>query len=89
VAEDGAEGIIPLSPSKRARGLDLWWRTGELLGVRPYENGGIAGDIPTASAVPVRAGTGGVTQYIQARVEKVEVHPAFHIEGTTSMRRTS
>lgn len=81
VAEDGAEGIIPLSPSKRARGLDLWWRTGELLGVRPYENGGIAGDIPTASAVPVRAGTGSVTQYIQARVEKVEVHPAFHIEG--------
>jgi len=81
VAEDGAEGIIPLSPSKRARGLDLWWRTGELLGVRPYENGGIAGDIPTAGAVPARAGTGGVTQYIQARVEKVEVHPAFHIEG--------
>lgn len=81
VAEDGAEGIIPLSPSKRARGLDLWWRTGELLGVRPYENGGIAGDIPTASAVPVSVGTGNVTQYIQARVEKVEVHPAFHIEG--------
>ncbi|ABZ82673.1 tape measure protein, putative [Heliomicrobium modesticaldum Ice1] len=81
VAEDGAEGIIPLSPSKRARGLDLWWRTGELLGVRPYGNGGIAGDIPTASAVPVSVGTGNVTQYIQARVEKVEVHPAFHIEG--------
>ncbi len=81
VAEDGAEGIIPLSPSKRARGLDLWWRTGELLGVRPFGNGGIAGDIPTASAVPVSVGTGNVTQYIQARVEKVEVHPAFHIEG--------
>ncbi len=81
VAEDGAEGIIPLSPSKRTRGLDLWWRTGELLGVRPYGNGGIAGDIPTASAVPVSVGTGNVTQYIQARVEKVEVHPAFHIEG--------
>lgn len=81
VAEDGAEGIIPLSPSKRGRAIDLWQRVGEILGARPYENGGIAGDIPTASAVPVRAGTGNVTQYIQARVEKVEVHPAFHIEG--------
>ncbi len=40
VAEDGAEGIIPLSPSKRSRGIDLWQRTGEILGVQPYEDGG-------------------------------------------------
>ncbi len=44
VAEDGAEGIVPLSPSKRSRGIDVWQRTGELLGVQPYADGGIAGD---------------------------------------------
>jgi gas vesicle protein len=49
VAEDGAEGIIPLSPSKRSRGLDLWQRTGELLGVQPYEDGGIVGDTSVAA----------------------------------------
>lgn len=55
VAEDGAEGIIPLSPSKRRRGIDLWQRTGELLGVRPYEEGGIVGD----TSVAVSAGGSG------------------------------
>lgn len=49
VAEDGAEGIIPLSPSKRSRGIDLWQRTGELLGVQPYEDGGIVGDTSVAA----------------------------------------
>lgn len=33
VAEDGAESIIPLSVSKRSRGLELWAETGQLLGV--------------------------------------------------------
>jgi len=56
VAEDGAEGIIPLSPSKRQRGLDLWQRTGELLGVRAYEDGGIVGEEP--DEIPVASATG-------------------------------
>ena len=43
VAEDGAEAIIPLSGNRRERGLDLWERTGEMLGVKPYADGGIAG----------------------------------------------
>ncbi len=53
VAEAGAESIIPLSPSKRTRGIDLWRETGELLGIRPYANGGItnhgSGDVIKAS----------------------------------------
>jgi len=61
VAEEGAEGIIPLSPSKRRRGIDLWQRTGELLGVRPYEEGGIVGDAPVAASTggSGRSGEGG------------------------------
>lgn len=64
VAEAGAESIIPLSPSKRTRGIDLWRETGELLGVRPYANGGIVGGIKVDdSDIPVAAGSsgGGVT----------------------------
>ncbi|MCI8843885.1 MAG: phage tail tape measure protein [Oscillospiraceae bacterium] len=51
VAEDGAEAIIPLSSSRRDRGIELWEQAGELLGVRPYAEGEIAGNaypIPSA-----------------------------------------
>jgi hypothetical protein len=79
VAEDGAEGIIPLSPSKRQRGLDLWQRTGELLGVRAYEDGGIVGDEP--DEIPVASATGRAGQNITIKVE-VKAEPKFTIEGS-------
>ena len=77
VAEDGAEGIIPLSPSKRGRGIDLWRRTGELLGVQPYEDGGIVGEpeaIPTAA--PGNKGGNNITIKVEVKAE-----PKFTIEG--------
>lgn len=77
VAEDGAEGIIPLSPSKRGRGIDLWQRTGELLGVQPYEDGGIVGDEP--ERIPKGVPTGGGNN-ITIKVE-VKAEPKFTIEG--------
>lgn len=79
VAEDGAEGIIPLSPSKRQRGLDLWQRTGELLGVRAYEDGGIVGEEP--NEIPVAPATGRTSQNITIKVE-VKAEPKFTIEGS-------
>lgn len=79
VAEDGAEGLIPLSPSKRSRGLDLWQRTGELLGVQPYEDGGILGDEP--EQLPKGVPTGGGGQNITIKVE-VKAEPKFTIEGS-------
>ena len=79
VAEDGAEGIIPLSPSKRQRGLDLWQRTGELLGVRAYEDGGIVGEEP--DEIPVAPATGKTGQNITVKVE-VKAEPKFVIEGS-------
>ncbi|ANX01321.1 hypothetical protein CSTERLE_06935 [Thermoclostridium stercorarium subsp. leptospartum DSM 9219] len=79
VAEDGAEGIIPLSPSKRQRGLDLWQRTGELLGVRAYEDGGIVGEEP--NEIPVAPATGRASQNITIKVE-VKAEPKFTIEGS-------
>lgn len=77
VAEDGAEGIIPLNPSKRSRGIDLWQRTGELLGVQPYEDGGIVGEEP--NRVPTGVPTGGGNN-ITIKVE-VKAEPKFTIEG--------
>ena len=78
VAENGAEGIIPLSPSKRQRGLDLWQRTGELLGVRAYEDGRIVGEEP--DEIPVAPATGKPGQNITIKVE-VKAEPKFTIEG--------
>ncbi|MFP3153138.1 phage tail tape measure protein [Lachnospiraceae bacterium ZAX-1] len=46
VAEDGAEAIIPLSGKRRSRGLSLWAQAGEMLGVKPYADGGIVGTQP-------------------------------------------
>ena len=34
IGEAGPESIIPLSPTKRSRAIDLWEETGEILGVR-------------------------------------------------------
>lgn len=79
VAEDGAEGIIPLSPSKRSRGIDLWQRTGELLGVQAYEDGGIVGEEP--GSVPMGAPTGRNGNNITIKVE-VKAEPKFTIEGS-------
>lgn len=55
VAEDGAEAIIPLSGKRRARGLSIWEKTGEMLGVKPYADGAITGN-----AEPAAAGNGGI-----------------------------
>lgn len=41
--EDGPEVIIPLGSKRRSRGLDLWAKAGEILGVPMHANGGITG----------------------------------------------
>jgi len=43
MGEAGAEAIIPLSGSRRSRGLELWQQTGRMLGAKVYANGGIIG----------------------------------------------
>jgi hypothetical protein len=50
VAEAGPESIIPLSARMRGRALSLWEKTGQMLGVRPYEFGGFAGSVPAMVA---------------------------------------
>lgn len=76
VAEAGAESIIPLSPSKRTRGIDLWRETGELLGIRQYADGGIISRIKADTEMPIAAGgsSGGVTIKVD-----VSANPEFTI----------
>lgn len=45
VAEEGPEAIIPLSPGRRARAIDLWIRTGRLLGIPLFAEGGFTGNV--------------------------------------------
>lgn len=49
VGEDGPEAIIPLGSKRRGRGLSLWEKAGELLGVKKYANGGVIGQTSSNS----------------------------------------
>ena len=53
VGEDGPEAIIPLGGKRRSRGLSLWEKAGELLGVRKYAEGGLIGN-PRYSPNPLQ-----------------------------------
>ena len=81
VAEDGAESIIPLSPSKRGRGIDLWQKTGQALGVRPYAEGGIVGDTDDTSVPLEKFGGGSDTPRFDIHIE---MSPQFIIEARES-----
>lgn len=80
VAEAGPEAIIPLSGSKRSRGVDLWRQAGAILGlgggpVLAYADGGIAGyDSEDNGGFPVMAAPGG----------RVNSGTSFKIEVTSS-----
>lgn len=50
-AEEGAEAVIPLNPSRRSRALEIWEQTGNALGVRQYADGGLTGSL-AASPLP-------------------------------------
>lgn len=55
IGEDGTEAIIPLSGSRRNRGLSLWQQAGKMLGVRMFANGGIVGNGSAGGAKAAKA----------------------------------
>ncbi|RIJ63602.1 hypothetical protein [Rummeliibacillus sp. POC4] len=63
VGEAGPEMIIPLSSGRRNRAMDLYQKTGQMLGVRPYANGGLVGGEPLVPAMdmPVSTPSGAVS----------------------------
>jgi hypothetical protein len=84
VAEDGAEAIIPLSAKRRERGLSLWEKAGEILGVRPYADGGIVGASSDSAAVSGdTAGAG----YVSVSVENISPTIEVHVDGNADERQ--
>ena len=84
VAEQGPEAIIPLSPSKNARALDLWMKAGQYLGVKPYADGDIVGDTTPLTSETVTTGGSGNNFDIH-----LEINPEFVIQGTEGMDEES
>ena len=78
VAEDGPESIIPLTPERRSRGIELWEQTGELLGVRSYADGGVSDDAGDGYPITITAGKTGAGVVIEV---SVKASPVFKIEA--------
>lgn len=58
VAEEGdPEMVIPLSKRRKKRGMELWQKAGQYLGVQGYARGGIS-DGSEVSALPAASGSG-------------------------------
>lgn len=53
IGEAGPEAIIPLSPSKRNRALDLWQQAGRWLGVKLHAAGAIVSRMQPVSYPPI------------------------------------
>ena len=94
VAEDGAEAIIPLSGNRRERGIDLWERTGQMLGVKAYAEGGVAGGnapelanapMPVVNgntAAPFSAGGNGGGTSVPVTIQSLTVE--INVDGGTA-----
>ncbi|WP_017752525.1 tape measure protein [Clostridium tyrobutyricum] len=63
IGEAGTEAVIPLSSSRRNRGLSLWQQAGKMLGVRMFANGGIVGN-GTSGGSKVASATANVSTSI-------------------------
>ena len=53
IGEDGPEAIIPLSPSRRSRALELWQQAGQWLGVKLHAAGAIVSRMQPVSYPPI------------------------------------
>lgn len=68
VAEAGPEAIIPLSPNKASRGIELWTKAGRALGVFPHADGGIFGTTGSDSAPVDTAVSGAVNMPVNINI---------------------
>jgi hypothetical protein len=80
--EAGSEAIIPLSAGKRNRGLSLWERAGEMLGIRPYADGGIIKS--TSATIPSSTGASGYVN-VPVTIENVTFDVDIDADNSTSI----
>ncbi|MHB0740854.1 phage tail tape measure protein [Peptostreptococcus anaerobius] len=79
VAEAGPEAVIPLSPGKRARGIELFKQAGQMLGITESSDGGANNGLaegiadknfkPDNSNTFVQGGNGGNTVNVNVNVD--------------------
>jgi hypothetical protein len=73
-AETHGESFIPHAPSKRARSLEIWKRTGQILGALPMANGGMTGGVAAAGApsleVRVYVGNREITDIVRTELHE-------------------
>lgn len=83
VGEAGPEMIIPLSSGRRNRAMELFERTGRMLGIRPYAKGGLVGGEPM---VPVPSdSTAPVPQTVASGNTAISMPLQFTINGTSNI----
>ena len=88
VAEEGSpEMIIPLSSQRRKRGLDLWEKAGQLMGVPGFARGGRTDGGADEGIRFLGAGSGsasgGQTVHVEVGGVKVELH--VNADGSTNV----
>ena len=88
VAEEGSpEMIIPLSSQRRRRGLDLWEKAGQLMGVPGFARGGRTDGGADEGIRFLGAGSGsasgGQTVHVEVGGVKVELH--VNADGSTNV----
>jgi hypothetical protein len=66
-----AEAIIPLSSSRRSRGMALWAQTGEMLGIKPAAPISFGGTGNSGDTLPI------------VRIENITISPDINIEKGT------
>jgi hypothetical protein len=87
VGEDGAEAIIPLTAKRRKRGVSLWQKAGELLGVMPKATGasGIFAAHAEGGLFGAHAGGGIISDAPAAQEDDVvPIVPAITGSGATT-----
>lgn len=91
VAEDGPEAIIPLGNKRRSRGISLWEKAGEMLGITKNKTGGIsdqAGYSPSPfsnmdTSKEVSLSIGDSKKSSDIKIE-VQMNPQFDVSGSNN-----
>ncbi|MCL2087666.1 MAG: hypothetical protein FWH05_08765 [Oscillospiraceae bacterium] len=84
VGEAGPEAIIPLSSNRRQRGVSLWERAGQMLGVVPHANGGIFGKTQNENTplIPLQSTVGDTVNTIPVSVGDINFE--VNIDSTSA-----
>lgn len=91
IGEDGPEAIIPLGGKRRSRGLDLWERAGELLGVRrmlhsaPGNGGELLEDTSIKETEPSGIPLSDKNTHSNSEIKiDIKLSPSFQVNGESS-----